>query len=62
MAVAAGRVEYIPVQGNPVRVLVRVRLWAAADLDLGDKITRAGHNRDGVAEIAFQANGFPFRV
>ena len=49
MAVAAGWIEHLPVQGDPVWILMRVRLWAAADHDFGEKIIGSGYNRDGMA-------------
>ena len=62
MAAAAGWIEHIPVKRDPVWILVRIGFRAAADLNFGDKISGSGYDRDGMAQVAFQADGFPIGV
>ena len=57
MAGRAGRAKYLVVQADPVRVEVGFRLGPGADLDVRDEIILAFHDRHGMAEITFQADG-----
>ncbi len=45
-------------QADPVRIRMRLRFRATADLDICHKIIWAGYHRDRVAQVAFQADGF----
>ena len=58
MAGRTALVKGLVVQADPVGVAVRIRLRAAADFDFGDKILLIGNDRDRVADITFEADGF----
>jgi len=54
MAIGAAVIKGLIVHADPVFVQVRLRLWATVYLEVGDKIERSRHNRNGMTYIAFQ--------
>jgi hypothetical protein len=46
------------VHGNPFGAAVGLGFWTSADLNISNEIVWTSNNRDGVAKVAFQANGF----
>ena len=57
MAIAAGGIKGIMVQADPVGIQVRAGFRPTADFDPGHKILGCGYHRDGMAQVAFQADG-----
>ena len=57
VAVTTGLVEHLVVHGDPVGVEMGLWLRAARDFNISHKFRGSGNDGDGVAKVAFQADG-----
>ena len=57
MAAFAGIVEHLAMQRDPVGALMAGWLNALAELKIGRRAARRGNHRNGMAQVAFQADG-----
>src|SRR5450759_4839870 len=57
MAVGTGCIDGAIMQTDPFCIKLCIGFRPSTYLNIGDKILRGGYHRDGMAEVAFQADG-----